>query len=277
MFPAELKKLIAAHPVNDANAPDAITVPTPLYDPSKTYELGQDKDQPAVTMTPYAARQYTKWITKLSGQFFRLPTEGEWEYAARAGTSTAYFFGDDAKQLGDYAWFAANAEDAYHGVGKKKPNPWGLYDIYGNVSEHVLDEYVKDGYAKFAGKSVKAIDAVAWATKRYPRVTRGGGWDSDPEKCRSASRLQTDDKEWKIQDPNLPKSPWWYTEPEAKSTGFRIIRPLTIPAAAEQAKFWDADAKDIAADVQSRLKEGRGILYPISDKTPDDIAGLKKK
>ncbi|MEZ6067125.1 MAG: SUMF1/EgtB/PvdO family nonheme iron enzyme [Planctomycetaceae bacterium] len=93
------------------------------------------------------ARTFCDKLAELTGRDTRLPTEAEWEYASRAGTSTKWFFGDDAEQLGEYAWFADNAGRKSHPVGQKKPNPWGLYDIYGNVCERISDKYSRNYYS----------------------------------------------------------------------------------------------------------------------------------
>ena len=117
-----------------------------------------------------------------AGESYRLPTEAEWEYACRAGTKTAYSFGDDEKQLGEYAWFEDNtrSEEDAHKVGMKKPNPWGLHDMHGNVVEWCSDWYGE----KLPG----GIDPVG--PKRGPgRVTRGGASGGHQSVCRSANRF----------------------------------------------------------------------------------------
>ena len=214
---------------------DSITQPTPAaYVPMHNgMSNGYEKGFPAVGVTHHAANKYCEWLSAQTGHFYRLPTEAEWEYACRAGTTTAYSFGDDASKLGEYAWFKDNSEFAYHKVGTKKPNPWGLFDMHGNAAELVLDQYIADAYAK-----IKDDDTNPWipATNRYPTVFRGGHWDSDPVSHRSAARNQTSAK-LKIIDPQIPKSIWYFTN--AFWLGFRIVRPLTVPSLEEMHKAWN--------------------------------------
>lgn len=208
---------------------DAITKPTPPYT-DMSFGMGKDGGFPAICMTQHAAKKYCEWLSAKTGHYHRLPTEAEWEYACRAGTTTAYSFGDDPAKLGDYAWFAGNSavedKQKYHPVGKKKPNPWGLYDMHGNVAEWVQDKYEPDFYSKFPADKV-AVFPVALADTEYPRVARGGSWKFEPEMARSATRLASD-PEWKEQDPQLPKSAWYMTD--ALFVGFRVIRPLRTPS-----------------------------------------------
>jgi formylglycine-generating enzyme len=113
---------------------------------------------------------------------YRLPTEAEWEYAARAGTKTAYFFGNDAAELPRYAWFKENSTRGSHPVGQKLPNAWGLYDTSGNVWKWCNDFYGEEYYREGPDR-----DPRGPATGEN-RVVRGGGWNSRPDHCRSAYR-----------------------------------------------------------------------------------------
>jgi sulfatase modifying factor 1 len=263
--------------VTKDNQADAVTSPSNLYDPTFTFRNGQKPRLPAVTMSQYAAKQYTKWLSLLSGDFYRLPTEAEWEHAARADQKTAYFFGDDPAQLGKYAWSFDNSTETTHEVGQKQPSPWGLYDIYGNASEWVLDQYLPEGYKKFGGRLTNWKDAIVWPTKLFPRVLRGGSWDADAADCRSASRRGSSDDEWRETDPNSPKSPWWFTEPEALGVGFRIIRPLKPAAEADRAKYWDSDLASITLDAKDRLDQGRGARGVVDPNLPDAVQKLDEQ
>src|SRR5439155_9734579 len=210
---------------------DAVTRPTKPY-VEMSFGMGKG-DYPAISMTQHAASKYCQWLSAKTGHFYRLPTEAEWEYACRAGSTTPYFFGKDQKKLGDYAWYTENSDFKYQKVGKKKPNPWGLYDICGNVCEWVLDQYDPDFY-KQCGNSV-VTDPWNKATKPYPHSVRGGSWDDEAVKCRSAARRGSE-RAWKMTDPQLPKSVWYFTD--AQFVGFRIVRPLKVPSPEEMQKYW---------------------------------------
>jgi formylglycine-generating enzyme required for sulfatase activity len=255
---------------------DAVTSATPLYDASFTYSAGEEPNQPAVTMTPYAARQYTKWLSGITGREYRLPTEAEWEYAARAVTTTAFSFGDDPEKLGDHAWYDDNADYQTHPVGTKRPNPWGLHDMHGNVAEWTLDEYNQDAYQALAKSGVDSLDSVRWPTKLYPRVIRGGSWLVLADACRSAARSKSEDEEWKLSDPNIPLSPWWYTEEPATGVGMRIVRPHAAMDAKCRERAWEADVDSLREDVRDRLQEGRGAAGVADDSLPAATEAAKR-
>ncbi len=264
--------------VDDKNKIDAITAPTKLYEPDHTFEHGERPEQAAVTMTQYAARQYTKWLSLMTGHFYRLPTEAEWEYAARAGSTTAYHFGDEPEKLDDFAWHSKNIdEEGQQDVGGKKPNAFGLYDMHGNVWEWTLDAYDPDGYGDRGGKKLTVWEAVDWPTEVYPRTVRGGSWEYRQSRSRSASRMGSDDDEWREYDPNLPLSPWWFTSDPARGVGFRLVRGLSWPDEKLRKKVWEIDCEDIEYDVGDRLTEGRGALGLVDKDLPADIKKLDEK
>jgi formylglycine-generating enzyme required for sulfatase activity len=251
---------------------DAVSIPTPLWEQESQPILkgmGQFGGYPVADISQFAAKQFSKWLSKKTGQFYRLPTEAEWEYAARAGTTTAYNFGATPDKLGDNAiYFDNSAYDdpakghpqfgsGYRVVGSKKPNAWGLHDMHGNVAEWVIDAYDAKWYQQFAGKSVKAADVINWPTKIFPTVARGGHWDAPPEACRIASRLASE-KQWQYRDPQLPKSIWWYTD--AFHVGFRLIRPLKEPNEEEKLKYWEAHTDDIKVVLEKSDKELRTLI-----------------
>jgi formylglycine-generating enzyme required for sulfatase activity len=211
---------------------DAVTRATKEYT-DMTFGMGHD-GFPATGMTQLGAKMYCVWLSERTGQYYRLPTEAEWEYAARAGTSTAYFFGDDPALLDDYSWHYENAESTYHKVGKKKPNPWGLYDIYGNVAEWTLDRYEPDFYSKFDPNVAAIFPICVNNGEEYPRVFRGGSWDGERPLHRSAARVASN-ADLKTQDPQLPQSRWYLTD--ASHVGFRVIRPLKPQSAEEIQKY----------------------------------------
>jgi formylglycine-generating enzyme required for sulfatase activity len=149
---------------------------------------------PVEMVTWFDAQAFCKKLSQLTGKTYRLPTEAEWEYACRAGTETQFSFGDDESQLGDYAWFDGNSNSATHPVGQKQPNPWGIYDMHGNVWEWCADQY----HESYATKSdnIKENGSIAWAdnniTNQSSRILRGGSWFHIPVKSRSASREKYD-------------------------------------------------------------------------------------
>lgn len=210
---------------------DAVAHPTKPYT-DMSFGMGKS-GFPAISMTQTAAKEYCTWLSYKTGRYYRLPTEAEWEYACRAGTTTAYHSGDDATKLREYAWFYDEKSDdeGYHKVGKKKPNAWGLFDMHGNVAEWCLDQYHSDAYAKSPGPlSNPFVEALTVE----PRVVRGGSWDDDAPALRSARRLASTN-DWKQKDPQLPQSIWYYTD--AQFLGFRIVRPLVEPSETEKVRF----------------------------------------
>lgn len=201
-----------------------------------TFGMGKE-GKPAVGMTQYGAIQFCHWLYLKTGVFYRLPTEAEWEYAAKAGTNSPYFFGDDIGLISEYAWTKENSNESTQEVGQKKPNPWGLYDIYGNVLEWTADQYDPNFY-----KNSPEKNPLNPARNLYPRVVRGGSFKHSANEISSTRRFTSDPK-WKQIDPQIPKSQWWF--PEAPFLGIRLVRPLNPPSEEEiKAYYGQAPIED---------------------------------
>lgn len=188
-------------PEDAANA-DAITRPSkPYLPPDRGFG---HKGFAAICVSFKNAQEFCKWLSKSSGRTYRLPTQDEWEHAARAGSSGAFTFGDDPAKLGDYAWFIDNADGQPRAVGTKKPNAFGLFDVHGNVAEWCIG---RDGKP----------------------VVMGGSYRDGAEKL-TATSAQTQSSAWNASDPQIPKSKWWLAD--GPHVGFRVVcEPLdtTIP------------------------------------------------
>ncbi|VAX42029.1 protein of unknown function DUF323 [hydrothermal vent metagenome] len=245
----------------DADA-DAASRPSLPYT-DMTFDYGHDR-YPAICVTQLSAKVYCEWLSAKTGHYYRLPTEAEWEYACRAGTTTAFSFGNDVKKIDDYAWNEDNSDFEPHPIGKKKPNPWGLYDMHGNVAEWCLDKYDADFYQKFADAKVKPLLNVPSLEHRYGRIVRGGSWDQKPLELRSASRMKSV-KDWKQLDPQIPQSDWYLTD--AHNVGFRIIRPLKAPSKAVRRKLMlDSVKEEIDRIPSTKKKTGKDFLEDYMEK-----------
>jgi formylglycine-generating enzyme required for sulfatase activity len=162
-------------------------------------------ERPVINVSWDDAQQYVAWLSRLTGKTYRLLSEAEWEYAARAGTTTLYSFGEDEAALDEYAWYHDNSNGKTQPVGKKKPNRFGLHDMHGNVWEWVEDLW----HASYDGAP---LDGSAWVegSRLSSRVLRGGSWDYDPANLRSTVRH-------------------WFTKVTRSDygLGFRVGRTLT--------------------------------------------------
>ena len=209
---------------------DAVARPSPPYE-DPAHGMG-NQGFPAAGMTQWAALHYAKWLSDKTGEFYRLPTEAEWEYACRAGSSEAFSFGNRIEDLDEHAWYYGNSDEVFQRTGKKRPNPWGLYDMHGNVAEWTLDQYQADLLETVADSSYSP-----WVepTSLHPRTVRGGAYDDDPDALRCAARLRSN-MNWKRRDPQIPKSYWWNTD--SPFVGFRLVRPVDPGSVEEQRAFW---------------------------------------
>ena len=218
---------------HDDSEVDAISGATPPWGaPDQGWGKGQ---RPAITMSHHAAVTYCRWLSQVTGKKYRLPTEAEWEYAARGGTRTPYYFegepsdyskkgtwnkifGPDTAIIASNVIYDANSEGKTQEPSAVMPNPFGLKNMLGNVYEFCSDYYHPQAYGQY--KEEVVIDPKGPAKGRE-HVVRGGSFKSDASGVRSAARKFTETKKWLQTDPQMPKSIWWYSD--CIDVGFRVV------------------------------------------------------
>ncbi|MDH3290907.1 MAG: SUMF1/EgtB/PvdO family nonheme iron enzyme [Gemmatimonadota bacterium] len=229
---------------------DAITGATPPYVPP---DQGWGKgDRPAITMTYHAAEQYCRWLSQVTGKHYRLPTEAEWEYAARGGSDGPYFFEGSPTKYTERRWrnrvLGRNTVvlDSFvihrgNSNGRTQPpslvtaNPFGLRNMLGNVREFTADWYAADTYERGAGDG--AVPNPRGPDTGTERVVRGGSFRSDPADVRSAARDHTRSRACFMTDPQVPKSRWWYSD--CLDIGLRVVRAVAQPSDEEREREED--------------------------------------
>ncbi len=216
-----------------ASATDAISGATPPYgQPDQGWGLGQ---RPAISFSYHAAETYCKWLTSVTGKTYRLPTEAEWEYAARAGTAGPYFFPGDPRKfeksgiraklskndttvINTYIIYRGNSPTKTQTPDRVKPNPFGLRNMSGNVAEFCSDWYQADAYSQYPEGIIKDPKGPEEGTEH---VVRGGSFLSTADVLRSAARDYTRTGSCLKTDPQMPKSIWWYSD--CFNVGFRVV------------------------------------------------------
>ena len=211
---------------------DAVSGPTPPFGfPDQGWGMG---DRPAITMTHYAATTFCQWLSLKTGRHYRLPTEAEWEYAARGGTDSPYFFegnpkkyvggglfgklkGADTTMIARYVVYSGDSGGKTQEPTFVKANPFGLKNMLGNVMEYCSDWYAADAYSKIKDGELDPKGP----SNGDEHVVRGGSYADDASVVRSASRGHTEHDKWLKTDPQNPKSIWWYSD--IKGVGFRVV------------------------------------------------------
>lgn len=211
---------------------DAVSGPTPPFGlPDQGWGMGS---RPAITMTHYSAQTFCQWLSLKTGRTYRLPTEAEWEYAARGGTQTPYFFEGNPRKLSNegflksifkpdttgiysHAAYVNNSGNRSQEPSETRPNPFGLKNMLGNVMEYCEDWYAEDSYESITDGELDPRGP----SEGTEHVVRGGHYNSDAADLRSAARSHTEHDDWLKTDPQNPKSIWWYSD--VKGIGFRVV------------------------------------------------------
>ena len=229
---------------------DAVSAPTPLYSPRDRFAGVESLECPAYSMTLFAAKQYTKWLSLITKSPYRLPSELEWEHACREGGVPSAWTG---KQVRQYAVFGMETENVLP-VGSRKPNAWGICDMLGNASEWVIaatPDPPDDG-----DQAEHSLESRTW----LPRwVSKGGNFASQLQDCMPERRFVITAEAWR-EEALFPKSTTWLgSHADHACIGFRVVRPLGKLNKASMSKYWDAETLRFRQLVDTNLRDGRGV------------------
>jgi len=191
--------MIGIYPITQAQWRFVATLPKVKTDLEPDPSNFKGEDRPVEKVSWLDALEFCRRLSKHTGREYRLPSEAEWEYACRAGTTTTYSFGDNAAELGEYAWYGKNSDSQTHPVGQKQPNAFGLYDMHGNVWEWCADDWHDSYEGAPKDGSVWIKDIKNYEAPETIKPLRGGSWCNFAWNCRSAfryynvARVQHDD------------------------------------------------------------------------------------
>jgi formylglycine-generating enzyme required for sulfatase activity len=221
---------------------------------AETPYFEQEDNHPVVCISWNDAKTYCDWLSKETGQAYGLLTEAQWEHACRARSETAYCFGDDERQLGDYAWYWENVvEERTRPVGNKRSNAWGLHDLHGNVWE-----WCEDWFSEY---SPEAQQDPGGPESGFHRVIRGGSWRIVAGYCRSAYR------EW--------------IEPSSRydDLGFRLSRtsPLRSYPFTLEATEPEHPLPTFIEGLRDRLPDGSGVRDVRGEPREREAADLHRR
>lgn len=260
---------------------DAVTAPSEFYDPKVRRDyFGGMPDHPVGGVAPFGARNYTKYLSKLTGQVYRLPSAVEWQYAARAQTDVQDKHGQTINDLNSVAWYRRNASRRQR-VGLKGANAWGLHDMAGNVAEWVLDgdEAARSELVTrlTAERGVDSIQAVAWPTQHRGRMALGGAFDQGESRCQFDSAFYSTEALYEL-EPLVPPGPHWTNSDRGQAIGFRIVRPVDDRISSElKRRYWEPDHPEVQKALKIKLESGYAGEGWVDPGLPDAIESAKIK
>ena len=246
---------------------DAVSAPTPLYSPRDRFAGVESLECPAYSMTLFAAKQYTKWLSLTTKSPYRLPTELEWEHACRGGGVPTDWTEMQARH---YAVVGMETENVLP-VGSRKPNAWGIYDMLGNASEWVITAMPDPPLDR--NQAEHSLEPRV----RLPRwVSKGGNFASQLQDCMPERRFVITAEAWS-EEARFPKSTTWLgSHADHACIGFRVVRPLGKLNKASMSKYWDAETLRFRQLVDTNLREGRGV-EGIVDSQGRELKAIERK